>query len=467
MDTMFTLQHHHQSFNSTITSSGSSRSSTEHHTTLTHHHQPPEQCLNTFFMEEDDDHSSKSQVFGCSKPNTNHLSQDVVMEFSDSVSANCWTRELLSETARAIADKNSSRIRQLMWMLNELSSPYGDVNEKLSFYFLQALFCRMTDSGDSSYRTLSSVSEKTCSFESTRNLLLKFQEVSPWTTFGHVASNAAIMEAFDGETKLHIVDISNTYCTQWPTLLEAIATRTDDTPHLRLTVVVVTVKSDGMETLMREIGNRIGKFARLMCVPFEFNVLHHTGDLSYLNLRQLDIRSDESLAVNLNGTLRSVSKDRRDYLISMFRSLNPKIVTVVEEEAELEVGTDGVEFLRGFEECLRWFRVYFEALDESFPKTSNERLMLEREAGRAVMDLVARRPVNSVERRETAERWWSRFRGSGFESVCFSEEGCDDVRALLRRYKEGWSMFPSEKGAGMFLMRKETPVVWASAWKPV
>ncbi|KAI3798968.1 hypothetical protein L1987_34256 [Smallanthus sonchifolius] len=195
MDTMFTLQYHHQSFNSTITSSGSSRS-------FTHHHQPPEECLNTFFMEEDDDHSSKSHG-----------------------------RELLSETARAIADKNSTRIQQLMWMLNELSSSYGEVNEKLSFYFLQALFCRMTDSGDSSYRALSSVSEKTCSFESTRNLLLKFQEVSPWTTFGHVASNAAIMEAFDGETRLHIVDISNTYCTQWPTLLEAIATRTEMT-HL-------------------------------------------------------------------------------------------------------------------------------------------------------------------------------------------------------------------------------------------
>lgn len=43
--------------------------------------------------------------------------------------------------------------------------------------------------------------------------------------------------------------------------------------------------------------------------------------------------------------------------------------------------------MRGFEECLRWFTVYFEALDECFSKTSNERLMLEREAGQAVMDL--------------------------------------------------------------------------------
>ncbi|KAM0022380.1 putative transcription factor GRAS family [Helianthus debilis subsp. tardiflorus] len=488
MDTMFTLnQCHHQSFNSTITTSGSSsRSSTEHHTTH-HHHQPPQQC---FFMEEDN-LSSSSSIHPYYSPNQfpphdnnnfhHHListsppqpskshtfSQDVVREFSDSLSPNCWSHELLFEAARALADNNSSRLQQLMWMLNELSSPYGDIDSKLSFYFLQALFARMTESGNSTYRTLSSASAKTCTFESTRNLLLKFQEVSPWTTFGHVASNSAIMDAFNGETKLHIVDFSNTYCTQWPTLLEAIATRTDDTPHLRLTVVTTTGSNNGTETVMQEIGNRMEKFARLMGVPFKFHVVHHSGDVSYFNLNQLDTKTDECIAINFNGTLRSVSYDRRDYLLSMFRNMNPKVLTIVEEEADMDVGTDGVKFLKGFEECLRWFRVYFEALDESFPKTSNERLMLEREAGRAVMDVVGRRPECSVERRETAERWWRRMRGSGFDGVVISEEGCDDVRALLRRYKEGWSVLQPEMGAGIFLMRKETPVVWASAWKPV
>lgn len=412
----------------------------------------------------------KTHGFSSSDTHFNYSSsQDVATEFSNSFSANGWASDVLLEAARAVVDKNSSRLQQLMWMLNELSSPYGDVDEKLSCYFLQALFSRMTDSGELNYRNLSSVSEKMCTFESTRELVLKFQEVSPWTTFGHVACNGAILEALDGETKLHIVDVSNTYCTQWPTLLEAIATRADEAPHLRLTTVISARSegSDGIERIMREIGSRMEKFARLMGVPFKFNVIHHTGDLSDLNFSQLAIQSDEALAINLNGKLRSVSNNRRDYIISMFRSMNPKIVTIVEEEAFLDVGIDGFEFLRGFQECLRWFKVYFEALDESFPKTSNERLMLEREAGRAVMDLVACAPANSVERRETAERWSSRLRAGGFGGVSYSEEGCDDVRALLRRYREGWSMVPSETAAGIFLMRKETPVVWASAWKPV
>lgn len=535
MDTLFRLvtfqkQHHPHhphphSFNNstttTTTNSSSSRSSTQQTPYHFNYQQPQEQeeCFN-FFMDEEDYSSSsrhqhnQNQYYSSQQPPYSHQSlsntptpttsatttppplshygfstsehqqssdpninysyspaRDVTMEYSNSFTTNTWASDVLLDAARAVADKNSSRLQQLMWMLNELSSPYGDTDQKLSSYFLQALFSRMTDAGDRSYRTLSSASDKMCSFESTRKLVLKFQEVSPWTTFGHVACNGAIMEALEGEAKLHIIDVSNTYCTQWPTLLEAIATRTDETPHLRLTTIVVTKQNgdvSGVQKVMREIGTRMEKFARLMGVPFKFNVIHHTGDLSDLNLSLLHIQDDEALAINLNGSFRSVINNRRDYLLSTFRSLNPKIITVVDEEADFSYGTEGFEFVRGFQECLRWFRVYFEALDESFSKTSNERLMLERAAGRAIMDLVACSPNESMERREIAPRWSGRFHANGFIPVSYSDEVCDDVRALLRRYREGWSMAPPDTAAaGMFLTWKDTPVVWASAWKPI
>ncbi|KAL4366704.1 hypothetical protein GQ457_05G007800 [Hibiscus cannabinus] len=421
--------------------------------------------------------TTRRHAFHASEFSTNFSpARDLNFNFSGK-----WATDILLETATAIADRNSGRFQQLMWMLNELCSPYGDTDQKLGSYFLQALFSRMTDSGDRCYRTLASASEKTCSFQSTKKMVLKFQEVSPWTTFGHVACNGAIMEAFEGENKLHIIDISNTYCTQWPTLLEALATRTDETPHLRLTTVVVR-KNGGLsgssgaaaggslaavEDIMKEIGNRMEKFARLMGVPFKFNVIHHSGGLCDLDLSTLDIKEDEALAINCVGTLHSIRAvdNRRDMMISNFKRLQPRIVTVVEEEADFDVGVEGLEFVKGFQECLRWFRVYFEALDESFPKTSNERLMLERAAGQAIVELVACSPSDSIERREPATRWSRRFLGSGFSPVALSDEVCDDVRALLRRYKEGWSMAQCSD-AGIFLSWKDQPVVWASAWRP-
>ncbi|XP_062154884.1 protein SHORT-ROOT [Alnus glutinosa] len=485
MDTLFRLVslQSDQSFNSSRTSS-SSRSSRQNN----HHYQQDqdEECFN-FFMDEEDFSSSSSKHYypyqphpstTTPTPTTTNISTPTEFSFSPARDFNFefsgkWASEILLETARAIADKNSSRVQQLMWMLNELSSPYGDTDQKLTAYFLQALFSRMTDSGERCYRSLASASDKTCSFESTRKTVLKFQEVSPWTTFGHVACNGAIMEAFEGEPKLHIVDFSNTYCTQWPTLLEALATRTDETPHLRLTTVMAS-KSDtaggvaAVQKLMKEIGSRMEKFARLMGVPFKFNVIHHGGDLSDLNLDELDLKDDEALAINTVSSLHSITAvgDRRDYLISAFQRLQPRIITVVEEEADLDVGIDGLEFVKGFEECLRWFRVYFEALDESFPRTSNERLMLERAAGRAILDLVACAPSDSVERRESAARWSRRLLVGGFTPASFSDEVCDDVRALLRRYKEGWSMTQCSDVAGIFLSWKDQPVVWASAWRP-
>ncbi|TKY70664.1 SHORT-ROOT protein [Spatholobus suberectus] len=450
-----------QSLNNSTTTS-SSRSSRQQ---IYPYPQEDEECFN-FFMDEEDLSSSSSKHYYPHPPSTTTVTTTTTdlsfspahIEFSGK-----WAHDILLETARAIADKNSTRLQQLMWMLNELSSPYGDTDQKLASYFLQALFSRMTQAGDRTYRTLASASEKTCSFESTRKTVLKFQEVSPWTTFGHVASNGAILEALEGEPKLHIVDISNTYCTQWPTLFEALATRNDDTPHLRLTSLVTATSA---QKVMKEIGARMEKFARLMGVPFQFNVLHHAGQLSEFDFGELDIKEDEALAVNCVNTLHSIAAEgnHRHAVISSLRRLQPRIVTVVEEEADLDVGLEGSEFVKGFQECLRWFRVYFEALEESFPRTSNERLMLERAAGRAVVDLVACSPAESVERRETAARWARRMHGGGFNTVAFSEEVCDDVRALLRRYREGWAMTQCSD-AGIFLSWKDQPVVWASAWR--
>ncbi|KAF8664290.1 hypothetical protein HU200_054836 [Digitaria exilis] len=416
-----------------------------------------------------------------------------------------WASQLLLECARAVAARDSQRVQQLMWMLNELASPYGDVEQKLASYFLQGLFARLTASGPRTLRTLAAASDRNTSFDSTRRTALRFQELSPWSSFGHVAANGAILESFleaaasaSSETpqRFHILDLSNTFCTQWPTLLEALATRSaDDTPHLSITTVVVSpaaaasASSAGVQRVMREIGQRMEKFARLMGVPFAFRAVHHAGDLAELDLDALDLRdggATTALAVNCVNSLRGVVPSgggarRRDAFASSLRRLDPRVVTVVEEEADLVVSSDpdatdeGADteaaFLKVFGEGLRFFSAYMDSLEESFPKTSNERLALERGAGRAIVDLVSCPASESMERREKAASWARRMRSAGFSPVAFSEDVADDVRSLLRRYREGWSMRDaslddSAAGAGVFLAWKEQPLVWASAWRP-
>ncbi|KAG6514311.1 hypothetical protein ZIOFF_024661 [Zingiber officinale] len=197
-------------------------------------------------------------------------------------------------------------------MLNELASPYGDCEQRLAYAFLQALFCRATASGDHCYSTSLAVAEHTVSFASTRRLALKFQEAAPWSTFGHVATNDALLQTLDGEPALHIVDVSNTFCTQWPTLLEALASRADaDAPRARLTVVSSTAAG-----VVAEIGALIEKFARLMGVPLEFRAiaapaLSRLADA--LCPEKLELREGEAVAVNCVGALqRAGCGDSRD-----------------------------------------------------------------------------------------------------------------------------------------------------------
>ncbi|KAG4948044.1 hypothetical protein AAZX31_15G027900 [Glycine max] len=400
------------------------------------------------------------------RSNHSHTSTSRSSDSSEPSEDGKWAPKLLRECAKAISERDSSKTHHHLWMLNELASPYGDCDQKLASYFLQALFCRATESGERCYKTLSSVAEKNHSFDSAMRLILKFQEVSPWTTFGHVASNGAILEALEGEPKLHIIDLSNTLCTQWPTLLEALATRNDETPHLKLTVVAIA------GSVMKEIGQRMEKFARLMGVPFEFNVI---SGLSQITKEGLGVQEDEAIAVNCVGTLRRVEIEERENLIRVFKSLGPKVVTVVEEEADFCSSREN--FVKCFEECLKFYTLYFEMLEESFPPTSNERLMLERECSRTIVRVLAccgsgefedDGEFDCCERRERGIQWCERLR-SAFSPSGFSDDVVDDVKALLKRYQPGWSLVVSqgdEHLSGIYLTWKEEPVVWASAWKP-
>lgn len=400
------------------------------------------------------------------QPQNSHTSTSRSSDSSETCAAgNKWASKLLRECARAISEKDSSKIHHLLWMLNELASPYGDCDQKLASYFLQALFCKATESGQRCFKTLTTVAEKSHSFDSARKLILKFQEVSPWTTFGHVASNGAILEALEGETKLHIIDISNTLCTQWPTLLEALATRNDETPRLKLTVVVT---ASIVRSVMKEIGQRMEKFARLMGVPFEFNVISGLNHLGELTKERLGVQEDEAIAINCIGALRKVEVEERSSVIQMFQSLSPRVVTIVEEEADFT--SSRYDFVKCFEECLRFYTLYFEMLEESFVPTSNERLMLERECSRNIVRVLACDEENEsggeCERRERGSQWCERLR-EAFSAVGFSDDVVDDVKALLKRYRGGWALvLPQGDESGIYLTWKEEPVLWASAWKP-
>ncbi|KAG6503181.1 hypothetical protein ZIOFF_035492 [Zingiber officinale] len=268
-------------------------------------------------------------------------------------------------------------------MLNEFASPYGDCEQHLPYAFLQALFCRATASDDHYYSTSLAVTERTVSFASTRRLALKFQEAAPWSTFGHVATNDALLQTLDGEPALHIVDVSNTFCTQWPTLLEVLASRADaDAPRVRLTVVSSTAAG-----VVAEIGARIEKFAWLMGVPLEFRAIAAPTLprlIDALRPKKLELREGEVVAVNCVGALhRAGCEDSRDSFLRAAAVLRPRVLTVVEDEADFGAAS---EFMESFEECLWFYGSYFEMLEKASRRCATSGLLWRGSASGASSD---------------------------------------------------------------------------------
>ncbi|KAK3124418.1 hypothetical protein QOZ80_7BG0586300 [Eleusine coracana subsp. coracana] len=404
-----------------------------------------------------------------------------------SSSSSSRSRALLLECAGAMAAGDTERANQLMSMVSELASPHGDLEQRLASYFLQALLALHTGTGPRTLRTLVAAGDGNTWLESTRRATLRFLDASPWASFGHVAANGAILEAFflsepyqqQQRRRLHILDLSNTFCTQWPAFLDALSSATQEEhapapPHVTLTAVVTTPPSaptdGGVQRVVREVKREMRRCARLMRVPFTFRAVHHAGDLADLDLDALvadDLQhQDTTLAVNCVNALRCVGTggSGRDAFVSSIRRLGPRVVTVVEEEADLVADYHATATSTVFSEALRFFAAYLDALEAVM---SGERLVaLEDQAGRAIVDVVACPPSESGERREPAASWARRMSGAGFAPAPFSRDVANEMGSLLTHYREGrWSL-QDAPGTGKFLAWKDQPVVWASAWRP-
>ncbi|MCO5547576.1 hypothetical protein L7F22_001027 [Adiantum nelumboides] len=303
---------------------------------------------------------------------------------STQLSGSDWAQNLLTECANAISQHDFMRAQHLLWVLNEVSSPYGSHEQRLAYYFMKALLCKMSRTGPRTHLSLCAAAERTSSFDSMRKTMLKFQEASPWVTFGHVAANGAMMEALEGESSVHIIDLSSTFCTQWPTLLEALATRAEGAPSVRLTTVVFNEDTEGASTInkvMKEVGARLEKFARLMGVPFQFNLVQAKELIPYLEEEEITDRQQhygpfddvvgcsigarsattQMLAINCVSTLHQIPNMHRQELVYKLQILRPKIITVVED---MEV-YKGSNYEETFGEALHFYALYFEALEGS------------------------------------------------------------------------------------------------------
>ncbi|XP_074280235.1 scarecrow-like protein 1 [Silene latifolia] len=346
-----------------------------------------------------------------------------------SVSTSRIPKQLLFECAALISEGSFEEASMIINELRQMVSIQGDPSQRIAAYMVEGLAARLASSGKLLYKALKC--KEPPSFERLASMQVLF-EVCPCFKFGFMAANEAIIEAVKNEKTVHIIDFDVNQGNQYFDLIRSLAKRHGKSIRLRLTGV------DDPESVQRSIGGlnnigqKLGALAEGVGLPFEFRAVPASTPL--VTPEMLQCRADEALVVNFAFQLHhmpdeSVSTtNQRDQLLRMVKNLNPKLVTIVEQD----VNTNTTPFLFRFSEAYSYYSAIFESLDATLPRESQDRLNVEKQClARDIVNIIACEGEERIERYEVAGKWRARMLMAGFQPCRISQNVSDGIQELI------------------------------------
>ncbi|GLT46787.1 hypothetical protein SLA2020_205170 [Shorea laevis] len=406
--------------------------------------------------------------------------------------ANCM-EQLLVHCANAIESNDATLAQQILWVLNNIAPPDGDSNQRLTCAFLRALIVRAAKSG--TCKLLAAIANARCNLAIENHKfsvveLASFVDLTPWHRFGFTATNAAILEAVEGYSVIHIVDFSLTHCMQIPTLIDAIANRVEGPPLLKLTVAGATEDIPPMLDLSyEELGAKLVNFARSRNIMLEFRVIpssYTDGFASFIEQLRVQhlvqAESGEALVINCHMMLHCIpeetlsplpevpnscpyepsnSSSLRTMFLKALQGLDPTIVVLVDEDADL-TSNNLVCRLRS---AFNYLWIPYDTVDTFLRQGSKQRQWYEADICWKIENVIACEGLQRVERLEPKDRWVQRMRDAGFRGLGLGEEVVSEVKGMLDEHAAGWGL-KKEEGDHLVLTWKGHNVVFATAWAP-
>ncbi|KAK7311333.1 hypothetical protein RJT34_09399 [Clitoria ternatea] len=361
---------------------------------------------------------------------------------------------LLLACAEAVAKEEYMLARRYLHHLNRVVTPLGDSMQRVAACFTESLSARLA----TTLTTKSSTSKSNNSTLPSNSIeVLKIYQIvyqaCPYVKFAHFTANQAIFEAFEGEERVHVIDLDILQGYQWPAFMQALAARPGGAPFLRITGVGPNIDS------VKETGHCLTELAHSLRIPFEF---HAVGEqLEDLKSHMFNRRVGEALAVNSVNRLHRVPGNHLGVLLSMIRDQAPNIFTLVEQEAS----HNGPYFLGRFLEALHYYSAIFDSLDATFPADSAQRAKVEQYIfAPEIRNIVACEGVERFERHERLEKWRKIMEGKGFKGVPLSPNAVTQSKILLGLYSCDGYRLTEDKGC-LLLGWQDRAIIAASAWR--
>lgn len=310
-----------------------------------------------------------------------------------------------------------------------------------------------------------------------------FYDAGPYLKFAYSAANRAILKAFEGCKRVHIIDFALMQGLQWPALMEELSKREGGPPELRITGIGPNPTSGRDE--LHEVGVRLAEFARYMKIPFTFQGVcaDHLDHLTaWIHLK---LRPDEALAMNsilqLHRLLVDPDADEStmpapiDILLKLVVKLKPKIFTVVEQEAD----HNKPRLLERFTNALFHYATMFDSLEavcsavnvsaaaaRSSTNTSTTSSLAEAYLRGEIFDIICGEGNARLERHELCTAWNERLTRAGFTQVEFNlSEANMEITELINESSFSGAGFDILQGSGgLALAWQGRPLYVATAW---
>ncbi|OWM69161.1 hypothetical protein CDL15_Pgr025348 [Punica granatum] len=432
-----------------------------------------------------------------------------------------WLRELKSEErglylihlllacANYVSSGSLSNANVALDQISQLSSMNGDTMQRIAAYFAEALADRIIKSWPGLHRALNSTRVSILSDE----MLVKklFFEMFPFLKAGFVLANQAIIEAMEGEKMVHVIDLCGSEPSQWIPLLQALSARSGGPPHLRITGI------HPEKPVLDGMAKRLAEEAEKLDIPFQFNPVVSTLDSldfdtlrvktgealaisSFLQFHTLLASDDEStrkrslfgsngihlqklLQMNRSSSGGLLEKDpangysgspdstssppltaschsKIESFLSNLRGLSPKLVVVMEQDSN----HNGLPLMERLTEALYSYAAMFDCLESTVPRTSVERLKLEKMMfGEEIKNIIACEGAERKERHERLEKWAWRLDTGGFKNVPLSYLSLLQARMLLQVYNCDSYRIKEENGCAVIYWQDRS-LFSVSAW---
>ncbi|GKU88439.1 hypothetical protein SLEP1_g2707 [Rubroshorea leprosula] len=353
------------------------------------------------------------------------------------------------KAAELIETGNPVLAQVILARLNHQLSSVGNPFQRAAFYFKEALQLLLHMDASTASAAFSSYSMilKIGAYKS-------FSEISPIVQFANFTCNQALLEAFEGFDRIHIIDFDIGYGGQWASLMQELALRNGGAPSLKITAFASPATHEEFELGFTQ--ENLKHFASEINMLFDIEIVR----LESLNPAswRLNLQAPESEAIAVNLPISSFSNypSTLPLVLRFVKQLSPKIVV------SLDRGCDraDVPFAHHVIHALQSYSDLIESLDavnmniDALQKI--ERFLLQPSIEKIVLG-----------RHRFLQRtapWRNVFMQSGFSPLAFSNFTESQADCLVQRTPvRGFHV--EKRQSSLVLCWQSRELIAASAWR--